>query len=301
MKQLQQPLQWLLVPGIDYNHPGSGPPIHFSAWCGNLNAMELLLAAAADPLLVSHGEFDGPVGSIVGRKLEALLWAPRRWNFAVVALLVSRTTFDQPAVQETLHAAVTKKMILSTELNDKHEGIEYVDQHQLIALMDDSGSNLNPCALKTLIKKGADSNKIKHPGKYALHILAAPVGLSQDFTDSSIINETAIWLLLQHGASVSLHSRQTGLIGTIIGRRLAAGAGFQGLTTRAKSNPQYFLEIRRRPDRITRILGIDLGINVTLEELNKKSKISGFYVAFGMELFVPLLCLKQYRIHLNFW
>ncbi|KAL5349116.1 hypothetical protein ACLOAV_005404 [Pseudogymnoascus australis] len=38
---------------INYSHPGFGPPLHFAAWCGNLDAVDLLLAAGADALIVS--------------------------------------------------------------------------------------------------------------------------------------------------------------------------------------------------------------------------------------------------------
>lgn len=41
---------------INYCHLGFGPPLHFAAWCGNLDAVNLLLAAGAHPLIISHGE-----------------------------------------------------------------------------------------------------------------------------------------------------------------------------------------------------------------------------------------------------
>ncbi|KZL81216.1 ankyrin repeat protein [Colletotrichum incanum] len=270
IQQLRQLLRALPVPNIDYSHPGFGPPLHFAACCGNLDAVQLLLAAGADPRRVSYGErrltaigfaalkghrhvvkrlwrFCSPEGHVHGfkpyqtclvvaatfghvavvedlldqwdgwsqkLKTEALLWAARRWRFAVVTLLLNRASFKQRTLQEALHAAIAQKMMLSDEFKVKYEGIDY-----LIALLIDAGADLNSClnntpllytvtynanitgALKTLLEKGADPNKTNGAGKSALHVLALPVGSSQ--ANTGIPNETAIRLLLQHGASVS--------------------------------------------------------------------------------------------------
>ncbi|GJC89958.1 ankyrin-3 [Colletotrichum liriopes] len=275
LQQLRQLLRASPAPDIDYFHPGFGPPVHFAAWCGNLDAVELLLAAGADPLLVSYGELRltaigfaalkghrhvvkrlwtvcSPEGHLHGikpfqtclvvaatsghaavvedlldqwdgwsqeLKTEALLWATRRWHLAVVTLLLSRASFERPTLQEALQAATAQKMMLSDESKVKYEGIDYVDQQQLIALLIDAGADPNSCpnntpllykvaynanltgALKTLLEKGADPNKTNGAGKSALHVLALPVGSSQ--ANTTIQNETAIRLLLQHGASVS--------------------------------------------------------------------------------------------------
>ncbi|KAL7946099.1 ankyrin repeat protein [Trichoderma barbatum] len=56
LQQLQQLLGASPAPDINYSHFGFGPPVHFASWCGKLEAINLLLAAGADPLLVSHGE-----------------------------------------------------------------------------------------------------------------------------------------------------------------------------------------------------------------------------------------------------
>ncbi|KAL5317168.1 hypothetical protein ACEPPN_014263 [Leptodophora sp. 'Broadleaf-Isolate-01'] len=277
LPQLQQLLYASPAPDIDYSHPGFGPPVHFAAWCGNLDAVDLLLTAGANPRLVSHDElrltaighaalkghrhvvkrlwkFCAPEDHLHGvkpaqtclvlaatfghvavvenlldlwdgwppeLKTEALLWASRRWHFVVVTLLLSRATFKQPTIQEALHLAAAQKIMLSTEINVKYEGIDYINQQQLIALLIDAGADPNSCpnntpliytvaydinltgALKTLLEKGADPNKTNGAGKSALHVLASPVRSSQDFVSTSTPNETAIRMLLQHGASVS--------------------------------------------------------------------------------------------------
>ncbi|KAK4085236.1 uncharacterized protein Triagg1_226 [Trichoderma aggressivum f. europaeum] len=55
LQRLQQLLGASPTPDIHYNSYGFGPPVHFASWCGNLEAVEMLLAAGADPLLVSEG------------------------------------------------------------------------------------------------------------------------------------------------------------------------------------------------------------------------------------------------------
>lgn len=281
LQQLQQLLNVSPAPDVDvdvdYSHPGYGPPIHFAAWCGNLDAVELLLAAGADPLLISHDELRltaigfaalkghrhvvnrlwtvcAPEGHVHGikpaltclvlaatyghvamvedllnkwdfwpqeLKTDALLWASRRWHFAVVTLLLSRATFTQSTIQEALHVATASKIMLSTEIKVKYEGIDYVNQQELIALLIDEGAGPNACpnnmpliytvaynaaltgALKTLLEKGADPNKTNKTGKSALHVLASPVGSDDNLIPNTVLNETAIRLLLQHGAAVS--------------------------------------------------------------------------------------------------
>lgn len=46
--QLQRLLHASLAPDINYSHCEFGPPIHFAALCGNLDAVDLLLGAGAD-------------------------------------------------------------------------------------------------------------------------------------------------------------------------------------------------------------------------------------------------------------
>ena len=275
LQQLQQLLHASPTPNVNYFEAGFGPPVHFAAWCGNLDAVELLLAAGANPHLVSHGELKlTAIGiatckghrNIVKRlwmvcppetfthgfkpyrislvvaatyghadivedllgwwnnwsqdlKTEALLWATRRWHFEVVNLLLKKAVFKQATIQEALHLAVNDKFMLYHEVNNKYEGIHYLNQQLLVALLIDAGADPNSCldkrppvysvafdanltgVLKTLLEKGADPNKTNEAGKTALHVLAEPVGINQ--ARPELLNETAIRLLLQHKASVS--------------------------------------------------------------------------------------------------
>jgi ankyrin repeat protein len=58
LEKLQQLLRNLPPPDVNYFPPGLGvgPPVHFAAECGSLEAVELLLNAGADPLLVGGGD-----------------------------------------------------------------------------------------------------------------------------------------------------------------------------------------------------------------------------------------------------
>jgi ankyrin repeat protein len=275
LQQLRELLSASPAPHISYNHPGFGPPIHFAAYCGNLDAVELLLAAGADPQL-SRGEQRLPaigyaalsgqrdvvkrlwrlcppedhtqgvkpyqvplvVAARYGKaavvedlldwwdgwsqdlKVEALMWAARRWHFEVAVLLLERTFFEQSTIQEALHIAVKLKSMLENEFKPKFESINYINQQMLIALLIDAGADPNSCpdntpliygaaydaaltgALKTMLEKGADPNKTNAFGRSALHVLAEPVSMG-DQAEPEYTNETGIRLLLQHKASVS--------------------------------------------------------------------------------------------------
>ncbi|KAH6608263.1 ankyrin repeat [Trichoderma cornu-damae] len=275
LQRLRQLLGASPAPNVNYSHPLVGPPVHFAALCGDLDAVELLLAAGADPLLVSDGDdpltaigfaaLEGhrdvirrlwmscpPEGHVQGLKpyqtclvvaarrghaaavedllgwwdgwplelkAEALLWAARRWHLGVATLLLGRASFEQSTIQEALHAAARRRFLLADEFKVKYEGIDYLDQQQLIALLIDAGADPNSCpdktplvcsaaydanltgALKMLLEKGADPNKTNGLGKSALRVLATAVGVG--FPPHRIQNETAIRLLLQHNASVT--------------------------------------------------------------------------------------------------
>ncbi|KAH0491176.1 hypothetical protein TgHK011_002618 [Trichoderma gracile] len=282
LKKLQQLLAASPIPDINYNHHGFGPPVHFASWCGNLEAVELLLAAGADPLLVSHGEenltaigfaaqkghreivkrlwtFCPPeahlntgrrhlscflVAALYGhaavvedlldwwegwphdQRYRALLGAARRWHFAVATLLLNRTTFETSALQEALQMAADPRLLMSDGDDGKCDGIDFLNQQLVVELLIDAGADPNACpnntpliytvacdanltgVLKSLLEKGADPNKTNGSGKSALHVVAEAVIIGRPIPiigrpEPTMMNETAIRLLLQHGASVT--------------------------------------------------------------------------------------------------
>ncbi|EPE32873.1 Ankyrin repeat-containing protein [Glarea lozoyensis ATCC 20868] len=152
-------------------------------------------------------------------KNHALFFAARRWHLGVVNLLLNEVVYEQSTIQEALHLAASLKHMLSEEyIKVSYHGIDYINQQLLVALLIDAGANpnslvRNSCPLicsvayhsdfigvvKVLLEKGADPNMADQEGKSVLHDLAEPVQSG----DSTIPNETAIHLLLQHGGSVS--------------------------------------------------------------------------------------------------
>jgi hypothetical protein len=56
LQKLQQLLRALPLPNVNYSHQAFGPPVHFAAWCGDLEAVELLLDAGAYPFPSSYSE-----------------------------------------------------------------------------------------------------------------------------------------------------------------------------------------------------------------------------------------------------
>ncbi|KAL5344787.1 hypothetical protein ACLOAV_010184 [Pseudogymnoascus australis] len=154
-------------------------------------------------------------------KITALRLAAMQWHFGVVNLLLKRESFEQSILQGALHSAADHKAMF-TDDKPKYEGVEYVNQQLLISLLIDAGADPNSCphgntpliitvasnsnltgALKTLLEKGADPNKTNGSGLSALHVLTEPVEVRQMGGGPSVINETAIHLLLQYKASVS--------------------------------------------------------------------------------------------------
>ncbi|KFY01417.1 hypothetical protein O988_02753 [Pseudogymnoascus sp. VKM F-3808] len=141
-----------------------------------------------------------------------------QWHFGVVNLLLKRESFEQPVIQGALHSAADHKVMFTGD-RPKYEGVEYVNQQLLIAALIDARADPNSyphgntpliitvaCnsnltgALKTLLEKGADPSKT---GLSAPHVLTEPVEVRQMGGGPSVINETAIHLLLQYKASVS--------------------------------------------------------------------------------------------------
>ncbi|KFY67364.1 hypothetical protein V496_01634 [Pseudogymnoascus sp. VKM F-4515 (FW-2607)] len=154
-------------------------------------------------------------------KITALQLAAMQWHFGVVNLLLKRELFEQSILQDALHSAADHKAMF-TDDKPKYEGVEYVNQQLLISLLIDAGADPNSRphgntpliitvasnsnltgALKALLEKGADPNKTNGSGLSALHVLTDPVEVRQMGGGPSVINETAIHLLLQYKASVS--------------------------------------------------------------------------------------------------
>ncbi|KAL6872999.1 ankyrin [Trichoderma novae-zelandiae] len=282
LRQLQQLLAASPAPDINYNHYRFGPPVHFASWCGSLEAVELLLAAGADPLLVSHGEenltaigfaaqnghrdiikrlwtFCPPEAHLNARrrhqtcflvaalhghaavvddlldwwdgwpqdlKCLALLGTARRWHFAVATLILDRASFEASTLQEALRMATDRRLLMSDSDDGKCDGIDFLNQQLVVELLIDAGADPNACpnnapliytvaydanltgVLKSLLEKGADPNKTNASGKSALHAVAEAVIIGRPIhiigrPEPTMQNETAIRLLLQHGASVT--------------------------------------------------------------------------------------------------
>ncbi|KAI0443452.1 ankyrin [Xylaria telfairii] len=262
---------------INYSALDFGPPLHFAAYCGDLAAVELLLAAGADSLVVSRG--NAPQLTAIGKaalqghraivkrlwirespernvhglrptqtplvvaatqghaaiveelldlwhgwsqdtKAQALLCAARKWRANVATSLLSQCSFEVSTVQEALYYATGYRIMGFGDL-PKYEGIDYLDQQLLVALLINAGANPNSRpsgkplvyraatsagltgALTTLLEHGADPNQPSDGGQSALHVLAKPVPAGPSNVSGFLQNESAIRLLLKHGASAS--------------------------------------------------------------------------------------------------
>jgi ankyrin repeat protein len=159
-------------------------------------------------------------------KNDVLLWSARSWKFYSAELLLSELSFDQQTLDEALGCTVAFKPLLSSKLID-YNGDDYLQQQFLIALLIHAGADPNGDtygepfiiiaarhidlvgALKVLLEKGADPNVTNHEGKRALHFLALPTAMHQSGPPVRI-NETAIRLLLSHGATVHQGDTEAG-------------------------------------------------------------------------------------------
>ncbi|KAH7009603.1 ankyrin repeat protein [Ilyonectria destructans] len=149
----------------------------------------------------------------------ALRWAAMRWKVYVVELLLSKMTFNQQLLDSALLHATEYKALLNYEPIVHYNGVDYLEQQQLIALLVDVGANpnmfssqipliqLTACrvdlagALKVLLEKGADPNATDKAGASALHRLGYPVPAMRN-SSTYCLHETGIRLLLRYNASV---------------------------------------------------------------------------------------------------
>lgn len=76
--QLQQLLHASPAPDINYSHGEFGPPIHFAAFCGNVDAVELLLSVGADAFVRCTEQQETVIG-IAARKGHRVI-VKRLWT-----------------------------------------------------------------------------------------------------------------------------------------------------------------------------------------------------------------------------
>ncbi|KFY68783.1 hypothetical protein V496_00798 [Pseudogymnoascus sp. VKM F-4515 (FW-2607)] len=217
---------------INYSHPGFGPPLHFAAWCGNLDAVDLLLAAGADALIVSgdqqmltaigfaalKGHRDvvkrlwtccPPESHVEGLKpyQTCIVVAAMHGHVSIVEDLLDwwngwsqdlRVQALRSAARQWHFGATSRCCLMNTTMLDPNSCPNNTPLIYTVAC----NANLTG-ALKTLLERGADPNKTNGSGKSALHVLTGPVPIRQMGSGPVLLNDTAIHLLLQHKASVS--------------------------------------------------------------------------------------------------
>ncbi|EHK99821.1 putative Ankyrin-3 [Glarea lozoyensis 74030] len=204
LQELQRLLSTSSPPDIEYMAHGFGPPLHFAASFGKSEAVEILLDAGADPLPVYSDNLTvssnalGFAAQHGHRDIVKRLWMSRCPECHIHGLkhgqmsLVTAAEYGHVAIVKDLLECL-KHMLSEEYIKVSYHGIDYINQQLLVALLIDAG------VVKVLLEKGADPNMADQEGKSVLHDLAEPVQSG----DSTIPNETAIHLLLQHGGSVS--------------------------------------------------------------------------------------------------
>lgn len=161
------------------------------------------------------------------QKAEALIYAAAHWRFDAVTVLLRGNKFKPSIVKHALDAAMDE-MAWGGPRPPTPEGFDYYNHQRLIELLFDTikadtneksfngfhlvrsaASNANLTgALKVLLEKGADTDRQDGVGYSALHILASPVPVGRWSSGRLAMNETAIELLLQHGASVTTPNKR---------------------------------------------------------------------------------------------
>ncbi|KFY37054.1 hypothetical protein V495_07416 [Pseudogymnoascus sp. VKM F-4514 (FW-929)] len=97
---------------------------------------------------------------------------------------------------------VNQQLLISALIDARADPNSYPHGNTPLIITVACNSNLTG-ALKTLLEKGADPSKTNGSGLSAPHVLTEPVEVRQMGGGPSVINETAIHLLLQYKASVS--------------------------------------------------------------------------------------------------
>lgn len=142
------------------------------------------------------------------------------WHVDVVRLLLARFRYSPLCINLSLCRAADFRSDLLSHPRAECNGLDYVNQQELIGCLVGAGADPNNNAeglniviaaatwadlvgaLKALLDKGADPNGRGPAGETALHHLGSPVHIKKG--PKRCLHETGIRLLLQHGASVTI-------------------------------------------------------------------------------------------------
>ncbi|KAK4076547.1 uncharacterized protein Triagg1_4150 [Trichoderma aggressivum f. europaeum] len=142
------------------------------------------------------------------------------WHVEVVRLLLARCRYSPLRLNLSLCRAADFRSDLLSHPHADCNGLDYVNQQELIGCLVSAGADPNSNAegqniviaaatwadlvgaLKALLDQGADPNGGGAAGETALHHLGSPVHIKKG--PKRCLHETGIRLLLQHGASVTI-------------------------------------------------------------------------------------------------
>ncbi|EMT66621.1 Ankyrin-2 [Fusarium odoratissimum] len=162
-------------------------------------------------------------GWTIETKQLALNYAAQRWKVCVAEFLISKAKYDQKALDSALARVIDYKVYMNStnEYRIDYEGVDYFEQQQLTKLLIRTGANPNTShfgmplviytsrninligALSVLLENGADPNTKDDKGRTALHHLGDAQSVYQGVR-ARRVNESGIWLLLGHIASILL-------------------------------------------------------------------------------------------------